>query len=434
MNTDSAVNSTQTVAVTILVTPAASLATDANGAYEFSARFGHPAGSGSFRAWNESTGGGVLQYSVATNADWLSANPVSGTSGGEMNEITFTCRSESLRPGKYNGLLTVSGIDLATGMEANNSPVNISVEMVITANAGFDFGGDGNGASDLVVYKETSGLWDIRNLFSGYTTNIIFGGSGYVPVPGDYDGNGISDLGVYRYASGYWYARRLADQQLAIFGGSYWAGPKLAMSGGFVSVAGDYDGDGKTDPAMYCEMSGLWSILLSAGGYTDFSFSFGGPGHVAIPADYDGDGLTDPAVYNETTAQWYVRYSSDYYFLNSGVFGGPGYTAAPADYDGDGKADGCVYMESTGLWIVLPSSTLSPSGYVPVSGVFGGPGFVPVPADYTGDGATDVCVYDEATGNWYIVDIDIAIDGTYTYTIIAGPVNHGGYGFSPVRP
>jgi hypothetical protein len=121
-----------------------------------------------------------------------------------------------------------------------------------------------------------------------------------------------------------------------------------------------------------------------------------------------------------------VLYSSDGYRINSGIFGGPGYTAAPADYDGDGKADGCVYMESTGLWIILPSSTLSASGYVPVSGVFGGPGFVPVPADYTGDGMADAAVYDEATGNWYIV----AIDGSR----VAWPVQHGGYGYTPVKP
>jgi len=426
MHSDSSVNSTQTVAVTIWITPLASLATDAQGAYEFSAKYGHSAGSGSFRVWNLSTGGGVLEYLIATNTEWLSVTPVSGTSGGEMQTVAFSCRSENLRPGKYSGLLTVSGIDQSTGTEANNSPTNISVELFITANSGFDFAGDGSGASDLVVYKETTGLWEIRNLLSGFTTNIIFGGSGYVPTPGDFDGDGASDLGVYRYASGYWYIRKMADQELAIFGGSYWAGPKLAMSGGFTPVAGDYDGDGLTDPVMYNEKGGLWSGLFSASGYAYISGIFGGPGYVAIPADYDGDGLMDPAVYNETTAQWYVLYSSDGYFLNSGVFGGAGYTAAPADYDGDGKADGCVYRESTGLWIILPSSSLSPSGYVPVSGVFGGPGFVPVPADYTGDGMADAAVYDEATGNWYIV----AIDGSR----VAWPVQHGGYGYTPVRP
>ncbi|MFC1454285.1 hypothetical protein ACFLQL_03800, partial [Verrucomicrobiota bacterium] len=100
--------------------------------------------------------------------------------------------------------------------------------------------------------------------------------------------------------------------------------------------------------------------------------------------------------------------------------------AAPADYDGDGKADGCVYQKSTGLWMILPSGSLTPSGYALVSGVFGGPGFLPVPADYTGEGMADMAVYDEVTGNWYIV----AIDGTR----VAWPVHHGGYGFIPVRP
>jgi len=31
------------------------------------------------------------------------------------------------------------------------------------------------------------------------------GASGYTPVPGDYDGDGTTDLTVYRESSGYWY-------------------------------------------------------------------------------------------------------------------------------------------------------------------------------------------------------------------------------------
>ena len=426
VHTDSSADATQQVAVTVLVTPLATLATDSPGEYTISARYGQPGGGGSFRVWNETTGGGSLNYSIASDSSWLAANPSSGTSSGEKDTIGFTCNAAGLKPGRYSAVLSVSALDSSTGTEANNSPTNIGVLLAITANSGFDFAGDGSGASDLVVYKESTGAWDIRNLLSGFVTSIVFGGSGYMPTPGDYDGDGMTDLGVYKYASGYWYTRPLLSQDLEIFGGSYWAGPKLAGSGGFVPVEGDYDGDGMTDPAMYRELSGLWAGLFSGSGYAYVSGTFGGPGYMAVPADFDGDGLTDPAVYNETTAQWYVLYSGDGYRINSGVFGGPGFMGIPADYDGDGKADGAVYNGSTGLWIVLPSSTLTPSGYVPVSGVFGGPGFVPVPGDYTGDGMADACVYDELTGNWYIV----AIDGSR----VAWPVRHGGYGYQPVKP
>lgn len=425
---DSALEATQTVAVSLMIIPATELATDALSSYEFSARLGRPAGSASFHLWNASDAGSVLRYTIATNASWLKASPVTGTSAGPdaKSEITLTCNANNLRPGRYSGAVTISGTDQSTGNEAVNSPVNINVALTILGEKGFDFGGDGNGASDLIVYQASSGLWNITNLYSGYTTNVIFGGQGYVPVPGDFDGDGVSDLGAYRYASGYWYARPITNQIVTAAGGSYWAGPALASLGGYVPVGGDYDGDGKTDPAMYCELSGIWSALFSASGYAYVSAAFGGPGYTAIPADYDGDGKTDPAVYNETTAQWYLLYSSDNYRVISGTFGGPGFTAAPADYDGDGKADTCIYKEATGLWVILPSSTLTPSGYTPVTGMLGGPGFNPVPADYNGDGLADVCVYEEALGNWYIVSIN--------GTVIAWPAQHGAYGFAPVKP
>jgi hypothetical protein len=423
---DNAIEATQTVQVSLMVVPSASLATDAASNYRFSTYFGRPVGSQTFRVWNGTANGSVLQYTIATNVNWMSAYPSSGTSAGEHNSITLSCNVINLVPGKYNGVLTITGTDRATGAESYNSPTNINVQLTIIGNKGFNFGGEGNGASDLIVYKQSSGLWSITNLHSGYSTSVVFCGKGYAPVPGDYDNDGISDLGAYRYSSGYWYLRRITEQTLVLFGGSYWAGPELVSLGGYVPVAGDYDGDGRTDPAMYCELTGLWSALFSASGYAYVSGAFGGEGYTAIPADYDGDGKIDTAVYNESTAQWYALYSGDNNRLISGTFGGPGFTAVPADYDGDCKADPSIYNRTTGLWIILPSSTLSSQGYRPISGFFGGTGFEPVPADYNGDGSADACIYEELTGYWYIV----SLNGTR----IAWPVKHGSYGFAPVKP
>ena len=424
---DSADNATQDVYVVLTINPIAALATDAASRYDLPpVRQGHPVGATSFRVWNAGAAGGnggTLVFTAASANSWITATPASGTSAGEMEEVVMTCDVAGLPPGKHYGALTLSGIDQRTGVEAYNSPTSMMVEVTIIGGKGFDFGGDGNGACDLVVYNETLGLWKIINLYSGYTlTNMYYGGAGYEPLAGDYDGDMISDAGLYRYASGYWYVKRLSDNLLAQFGGNYWAGPRLVSKGGFVQVASDYDGDGKTDPAMYNETSGMWSALFSGSAYMYASGVFGGPGYAAIPADYDGDGITDYAIYNEMTSQWIALYSSDKYSMVSGLFGGPGYTAEPADYDGDGLADPCIYNEAAGHWIILKTG----SGYALVVLPLGGPGFKPVPADYNGDGKADACLYNEATGNWFIM----AIDGTR----IAWPVNFGGYGFEPVKP
>ena len=109
----------------------------------------------------------------------------------------------------------------------------------------------------------------------------------------------------------------------------------FTVTGTFV---GDFDGDVKADMTLY-RGDGQWSILKSTSGYTSSQVVFwGGPGYVPVGGDYDGDGRQDPAVYNTTTGQWLALKSSTSYSTTFSQTGGPGYPRA-GDYDGDGKAD-----------------------------------------------------------------------------------------------
>jgi hypothetical protein len=51
----------------------------------------------------------------------------------------------------------------------------------------------------------------------------------------------------------------------------------------------------------------------------------GGTGYAAMPGDYDGDGKTDPAVYNTATGEWLVMLSGSGYGIATATFGGAGY-------------------------------------------------------------------------------------------------------------
>jgi hypothetical protein len=64
-------------------------------------------------------------------------------------------------------------------------------------------------------------------------------------------------------------------------------------------------------------------VQPSNGGATQTT-AFGASGYVAVPGDYDGDRRTDLAVYHEPSGLWYVRSSSTGTSAATG-FGGPGY-------------------------------------------------------------------------------------------------------------
>ncbi len=70
-------------------------------------------------------GGGTLNYTLATNAEWLSVDPTSGTSADGPDTVTINYNTASLAVGSYTGKVTIN----APG--ATNSPATVTVYLQV---------------------------------------------------------------------------------------------------------------------------------------------------------------------------------------------------------------------------------------------------------------------------------------------------------------
>ncbi|MDF2881752.1 MAG: hypothetical protein K0R54_2309 [Clostridiaceae bacterium] len=249
---------------------------------------------------------------------------------------------------------------------------------------------------------------EVKNIRSlGLSKWVI--GTDWKIMFGDFNGDGKKDVLAWNTKKSHWKAalsngtKFIPNKKFADF---KWT-KEWKVDKNWVPLIGDFNGDGMDDILMWNPVKGQWRVALSNGRKfkedTKHNSSLWlenwgiGKDCVPLAGDFNGDGKTDIALWDPYKGNWIVSISNgskfiphegmgDFAWLKSWALGIL-WKPMAADFDGDGTDDILAVDYLHGLWQVALSKG---NQFVPANNVFkywsGGQDMQPFAADINGCG------------------------------------------------
>jgi hypothetical protein len=274
---------------------------------------------------------------------------------------------------------------------------------------------DGDGRTDVAVFTPNNEWW------VGLSTGANFGAAGgghwpspaglwgEIPLAGDFNGDGETDAAVFT-PNNEWWVGISSSAAFTAAGGGRWASPVGLW--GELPLTGDFNGDGRTDVAVFTPNDEWWVGLSSGAAFTatgsgHWASSVGLWGEIPSTGDFNGDGRTDVAVFTPND-EWWVGLSTGTGFNapGSGHWASPvglwGEIPLTGDFNGDNKTDIVMFNRNNQWWVGLSSGA---AFTVTGSGQWNSPaglwGEIPLAGDFNGDDKTDVAVF-TPNDEWWV--------------------------------